>query len=127
MLRATVCAQAVVLLVSNAQRARPQGRKRSVDLCFDPMPAPCAGAGAADERRGDRACGVRELLACTHPNPWLHRAQVLVLLTSDAARARAEADKRAADATAQRCALPTYTVRAPPMRGAQCCIIVPER
>ena len=36
-----------------------------------------------------------------------------MLLTSDAARARAEGEKRAADALAKRGALVTYTVRAP--------------
>ena len=43
-----------------------------------------------------------------------------MLLTSDAARARAEAEKRGAGAAANRGALPTYTVRAPPARGAWC-------
>lgn len=74
-----------------------------------------------------RASGGREVLGRPRPDPWQHRAQVLVLLTSDAARARAEVKKRAAGAAAKRGALPTYTVRTPPARGAHCCSVTRER
>ena len=61
----------------------------------------------------DAARARRVRMPCPVPKS-LYCAQVLVLLTSDAARARAESKKRGADAAANRGALQTYTVRALP-------------